>query len=82
MKFMGAQTLGSCCGHGKYPKTLIVRNCNGNIVESLSGTIIPRTKHLFVCNTSYTLIEISVLIGLESFFIETFSYRMIIIPKL
>ncbi len=41
------KTLGSCCGHGKYPMTLIVKNNHGNIYELISSKNIPRKKQFY-----------------------------------
>ena len=36
-----------CCGHGKYPMTLVERNIDDSIVEVLSGVEIPRKKKFY-----------------------------------
>jgi len=36
-----------CCGHGKYPMTIVVRYASGRIREILSGTDIPRTRRFY-----------------------------------
>ena len=36
-----------CCGHGKYPKTIVVRKYNGTIFELLSGELIPRKRNFY-----------------------------------
>lgn len=39
------QTIMSCCGHGKYPKTLIVKNiASGCVFEWYSGVSLTETK--------------------------------------
>lgn len=43
----GFKTLGCCCGHGRYSKTIIVREFTGIIYEALSHTIIPRTRRFY-----------------------------------
>jgi len=43
----GIQPLGSCCGHGKYPLTIVVTNGKINW-ELLSNHIIPRKKKFYV----------------------------------
>jgi len=40
-------TLGSCCGHGKYLKTVVVKNPKGTIMEYFSGKRIPRIKRFY-----------------------------------
>ena len=42
----GIKTLGSCCGHQKYPMT-IVAEIKGFPVEIFSGRRIPRTKKFY-----------------------------------
>jgi len=42
----GFVTLGSCCGHGKYPKTIVVKD-NRMGLEVFSGKIIPRKKRFY-----------------------------------
>jgi len=38
----------SCCGHGKYPKTIVAKKIrNGQAIELLSGTWIPRKKRFY-----------------------------------
>jgi len=39
--------LACCCGHGKYPITIIVK-CNLGIFELVSGKSIPRKKRFYV----------------------------------
>lgn len=34
----GLNTILSCCGHGKYPKTIVVRNGDDSVVEIISNT--------------------------------------------
>jgi len=41
------RTCASCCGHGKYPKTLVVKGNNGNAIEIFSGAIIKRTRNFY-----------------------------------
>ena len=40
------KTLSSCCGHGKYKKTIVVLGSK-NIIEIYSCAIIPRTKRFY-----------------------------------
>ncbi len=45
----GLQTLASCCGHGKYPPTVVVHNLTKtNIYELLSLKNIPRTRNFYI----------------------------------
>jgi len=46
-KCKGIKPLSSCCGHGKYPFTIIVTNGIINW-ELLSNEIIPRKKRFYV----------------------------------
>jgi hypothetical protein len=43
----GIVTLSSCCGHGKFPKTIVVRTVDGRTVEYFSGVEIPRKKRFY-----------------------------------
>jgi len=38
------ETLSSCCGHGKYPKTIVCRNRQGEIFEFFSLKSLKKTK--------------------------------------
>ncbi len=42
----GYKTVACCCGHEKYPKTLLVE-CNGVVIDWFSGKIIPRKKKFY-----------------------------------
>ena len=42
----GYKTVGCCCGHGKYPMTLLVKS-NGVVIDFFSGKIIPRKKRFY-----------------------------------
>lgn len=35
-----------CCGHGKYPSTLLVEN-KGVVIDFFSGNIIPRKRNFY-----------------------------------
>jgi hypothetical protein len=55
LKELGIETLGSCCGHGKYPPSLVYRfkrewkDCrNGNIYDYFSGWGIPRKSRFYL----------------------------------
>ena len=48
----GIQTLACCCGHGKYPMTIVYRYTKldplrGNIYDFCSGWGIPRKKRIY-----------------------------------
>jgi len=36
-----------CCGHGRYPTTIVVKYSSGRIREVLSETDIPRTRNFY-----------------------------------
>lgn len=40
----GFKTLASCCGHDRYPKTIIGLK-NGKVIELISGITIEKKKH-------------------------------------
>jgi len=40
-------TLASCCGHGKYPETIVVKTIYG-MFEWNSGVKIPRKKRFYI----------------------------------
>jgi hypothetical protein len=41
------RTLGSCCGHGRYPKTIIITAKDGENREIYSNKIIPRKRKFY-----------------------------------
>jgi hypothetical protein len=41
------KTLGSCCGHGIYPATIIVKGLSGTIFESFSHIPISRKRNFY-----------------------------------
>jgi len=41
------KTLSCCCGHGKYPMTIIVTSNQSPIFEVFSNKIIPRKKRFY-----------------------------------
>lgn len=41
------ETLASCCGHGKYPMTVIVSDKRGRILEYFSQLTIPRKRNFY-----------------------------------
>ena len=45
----GFKTKASCCGHGKYPLTVVVEgfNLQGKIFELFSNTPIPRIRNFY-----------------------------------
>ena len=43
---LGLKTLGCCCGHGKYPMTIVVEKGFG-IFELVSGKLLPRKKKFY-----------------------------------
>jgi hypothetical protein len=42
----GIKTVGCCCGHGKYPMTIVVEDALG-IFDLVSGAAIPRKKRFY-----------------------------------
>jgi hypothetical protein len=44
IKNLGFKPVASCCGHGKYPMTVVVRCPDGTFMEYFSKTTIPRKK--------------------------------------
>ena len=41
------RTLGSCCGHCRYPMSIVCKSPFGFIVDICSGEIIPRTRNFY-----------------------------------
>jgi len=41
------KTLSACCGHGRYPMTIIVDDKRGRILEYFSQIEIPRTRNFY-----------------------------------
>ena len=48
---LGIRTRGSCCGHSKYPVTIVIRVGN-KAVELFSGKEISRTKRFILYKTN------------------------------
>lgn len=47
-KLTGYETIACCCGHGKYPITIIVKSkLDNNPIEITTKTTIPRTKKFY-----------------------------------
>lgn len=42
------KTLASCCGHGKYPMTIIITRGWGNPIEYFSQITIPRKRKFYI----------------------------------
>lgn len=49
LEFLGVETVASCCGHGKYPMTVIAKKGSKTDfgLEIFTGLIIPRTKRFY-----------------------------------
>ena len=43
----GTKTLACCCGHKKYPMTIVVKNKHGLIYDLISLKVIPRKKKFY-----------------------------------
>jgi len=43
----GFNVIACCCGHGKYPKTIIIKDQLGGIYDSVSKKSIPRTRNFY-----------------------------------
>lgn len=43
----GVITVASCCGHGHYHPTILVRNKKGEIYDIFSGIKIPRVRNFY-----------------------------------
>ena len=47
-KLTNLRTLASCCGHGKYNPTIIVKGKKGNIFEYYSGKLLgPKKRNIY-----------------------------------
>ena len=46
-EYMPCITLSCCCGHQKYPMTIIVKENDGLRLELLSNITIPRTRRFY-----------------------------------
>ena len=42
----GHHTVACCCGHGKYPMTLLIKN-KEVVIDMFSGEIIPRKRNFY-----------------------------------
>ena len=48
LKMKGFETAGSCCGHSKYPMTIVVKSITtGGYYELFSRKNIPRTRRFY-----------------------------------
>lgn len=47
MRDMGFNTQGACCGHGRYPLTIICKTIDGRYFELISDINIPRTRNFY-----------------------------------
>lgn len=43
----GFQTVGCCCGHGKYEKTILVKKPNGEVEDVFTSIIVPRKRRFY-----------------------------------
>lgn len=41
------ETLGSCCGHGKYSQSIVVKHADGHIFDLISSETIPRKTRFY-----------------------------------
>ncbi len=46
----GIETKGCCCGHGRYPMTIVVE-ANGKLIEIVSGKTINRTRRFYLTDS-------------------------------
>ena len=44
----GVMTCGCCCGHGRYPMTIVYVSPNGKFWDLMSGVEIPRKKRFYI----------------------------------
>jgi hypothetical protein len=60
LRTAGAHPLGSCCGHGKYHKTIIVKTTDHRNIDYYSGVEVPRKKRFYVrdCNGAFFIPEV------------------------
>jgi len=47
LQALGVRTISCCCGHGRYPMTIVCEIKGGFPVEIFSGQIIGRTKRFY-----------------------------------
>jgi hypothetical protein len=47
LHIQGITTLSCCCGHGRYPPSIVVLD-EGQRIEIFSGAVIPRKKRFYV----------------------------------
>lgn len=43
----GFNVVACCCGHGKYPKTIIIKDAHGKAYDSVSKIDIPRKRRFY-----------------------------------
>jgi hypothetical protein len=44
----GVTTLACCCGHNKYPMTIVIKNIYYGPLEMFSTRVIPRKKRFYI----------------------------------
>lgn len=47
LKNKDVPTFACCCGHNKYPMSIILKNVNGEFYEVFTGKIIPRKRRFY-----------------------------------
>ena len=46
LEYKNNKVIGSCCGHGKYPPSIIIKSYD-SIFDLVSATTIPRTRRFY-----------------------------------
>jgi hypothetical protein len=41
------ETVGACCGHGRYPATILIRSKRGVVFDLFSGVVVPRKRNFY-----------------------------------
>jgi hypothetical protein len=61
LNFLGYHTVACCCGHGKYPLTVICKKKNGDFFELITHVNIPRTRNFYKTDSEgyYYIPEVS-----------------------
>jgi len=47
LQIYNVPTRACCCGHGKYPMTIIVQTCDGRFFEICHNKFIPRKRRFY-----------------------------------
>lgn len=47
LKGHGVETVACCCGHGKYQRTILVRDIEGTVHDLVSNVVVPMKRRFY-----------------------------------